>query len=51
MDIDPFEQGLIAAANGGSLNDNPYEAGSEEHRLWDEGFLQGARDAEPAGPE
>ena len=48
MDIDPFDEGVIAAANGGALNDNHYEPGSDAHDRWEAGFLQQSRDGEEA---
>lgn len=41
---DPFAQGVAAAANGGSLNDNRYEPGSDEHTAWEEGFMEKSRE-------
>lgn len=45
MENDPFAEGVAAAANGGSLNDNRYEPGSPEHAAWEEGFMTQAREA------
>lgn len=45
MHDDPFAEGVAAAANEGSLNDNRYPPGSAEHTAWEEGFMQQSRDA------
>lgn len=36
---DAFEEGYNAAIDGLTQADNPYPVASEDHSLWDKGFL------------
>lgn len=34
-----YKEGEVAHGSGQSLRDNPYKIGSNEHWLWQEGFM------------
>ena len=38
MEVDPMEEGKLAAADGKPLSDNPYPAGSDAHEKWAKGW-------------
>jgi len=42
-----FDEGVIAARTGLSLDDNPYKLGTEAHSDWQAGYLS-SKDAEEA---
>jgi|SwirhirootsSR3_FD_contig_51_4147230_length_538_multi_1_in_0_out_0_2 hypothetical protein len=42
-----FDEGVIAAGTGMSLDDNPYKLGTDAHSDWQAGYLS-EKDAEEA---
>jgi hypothetical protein len=46
MGIGPYDEGVIAATSGMSEDDNPYAEGTDAHREWHTGYVDGARDSD-----
>ena len=44
---DAFAEGFEAYVTGVSVTDNPYEAGTPDHLSWNDGWQEGADQAEP----